>query len=428
MDPASPIAQLRHPGLGWPAAGRVRRPGAAPLEEVPDPAPGRGDPRHRLRCARLARPGGREGDPGRSGTTIGYDDPVTDPEAFGDLAGAARRGHRSAVRPRHLHRRTRAPGLPRRRHPGLAGRPLRWARSSSRTWSRPWPRSRSWSARSTTASRTGGAIDVLSLSIGYYHETPEDELFDPTHVRDPRGTREARHPGGVLGGQRRDQPPELPGGLRPVGATAWARSRARRTACRSSSCRCAEPQRPTDALFSNAGPWVRAYVPGAAVVSTMPTFQGGLQSAARTQGLRPGARDDRSRRLPGRLRRLERNVVRRPVAGRSDRPPPLVAAVGGRLDRVGDGSRQGSGGRSDRDHARLSACSPPPNSIERAVSEINSGRFGTARGLVGTALWTGRPATSWSARSRPASPTWKRRPGTGPRPCACARTHWRGRG
>ena len=26
----------------------------------------------------------------------------------------------------------------------------------------------------------GHPIDVLSLSLGYYHETPEDELFDPT--------------------------------------------------------------------------------------------------------------------------------------------------------------------------------------------------------------------------------------------------------
>ena len=31
----------------------------------------------------------------------------------------------------------------------------------------------------------------------------------------------------------------------------------------------------TDALFSNAGPWVAAYRPGASVMSTMPRFQGG---------------------------------------------------------------------------------------------------------------------------------------------------------
>jgi subtilisin family serine protease len=39
----------------------------------------------------------------------------------------------------------------------------------------------------------------------------------------------------------------------------------------------------TDALFSNAGPWVRAYAPGASVMSTLPGFQGGLEPSARTE-------------------------------------------------------------------------------------------------------------------------------------------------
>ena len=40
----------------------------------------------------------------------------------------------------------------------------------------------------------------------------------------------------------------------------------------------------TDALFSNAGPWVRVHTPGAAVMSTLPpTFQGGLEPQARTE-------------------------------------------------------------------------------------------------------------------------------------------------
>jgi subtilisin family serine protease len=39
----------------------------------------------------------------------------------------------------------------------------------------------------------------------------------------------------------------------------------------------------TDALFSNAGPWVRTFVPGAALVSTMPLFEGGLQPMARSE-------------------------------------------------------------------------------------------------------------------------------------------------
>ena len=39
------------------------------------------------------------------------------------------------------------------------------------------------------------------------------------------------------------------------------------------------------ALFSNTGDWVNCYAPGAAVLSTMPAFQGGLEP-----GLAPGVR------------------------------------------------------------------------------------------------------------------------------------------
>jgi hypothetical protein len=42
------------------------------------------------------------------------------------------------------------------------------------------------------------------------------------------------------------------------------------------------PNGTTDALFSNAGPWVRSYVEGASVLSTFPGFQGGLEPVART--------------------------------------------------------------------------------------------------------------------------------------------------
>lgn len=41
------------------------------------------------------------------------------------------------------------------------------------------------------------------------------------------------------------------------------------------------PDRRTTALFSNVGPWVRTYAVGAAVLSTLPDFTGGLQASAR---------------------------------------------------------------------------------------------------------------------------------------------------
>jgi subtilisin family serine protease len=43
------------------------------------------------------------------------------------------------------------------------------------------------------------------------------------------------------------------------------------------------PDLDSTALFSNTGPWVRVYEAGAAVMSTMPPFQGGLMPLARTR-------------------------------------------------------------------------------------------------------------------------------------------------
>ena len=59
----------------------------------------------------------------------------------------------------------------------------------------------------------GHPIDVLNLSMGYYHETPEDGLFDAHDADDPRRPRTQRRRGGHLGRQRRHQPSGLPGGL-----------------------------------------------------------------------------------------------------------------------------------------------------------------------------------------------------------------------
>jgi subtilisin family serine protease len=39
----------------------------------------------------------------------------------------------------------------------------------------------------------------------------------------------------------------------------------------------------TDALFSNTGPWVRAWAPGVALVSTLPTWNGGFLPLARVR-------------------------------------------------------------------------------------------------------------------------------------------------
>ncbi len=128
----------------------------------------------------------------------------------------------------------------------------------------------------------GRVIDVLSMSIGYYHETPDDLLFDPTLYAILEDL--SRHGTVVVcsAGNGATSRPAFPAAFSP-----WSDG----TGPVDADPHCLpivsvgalNPNLRTDALFSNAGPWVRAYVPGAALVSTMPPFQGGLQPVARTR-------------------------------------------------------------------------------------------------------------------------------------------------
>lgn len=121
-------------------------------------------------------------------------------------------------------------------------------------------------------------VDVVSLSLGYYHEDPRDAQFDPLLLAPLRALAQlgvlvvtsagndatgreifpasfAPHPDGHV---RATPVTEVPlvavGALNPDG---------------------------TAALFSNDGPWVRAWRPGAALVSTVPTtFDGGRQPSS----------------------------------------------------------------------------------------------------------------------------------------------------
>jgi serine protease len=124
-------------------------------------------------------------------------------------------------------------------------------------------------------------IDVLSLSMGYYHETPKDQLFDKT-MHDVLvdmtslgtlvvcsagndATSRPSFPAAFAPWEDDDGPVQTPTGSLPI-----------------VSVGALNPDEGADALFSNAGPWVRAFAPGAALMSTMPRFEGGLQPLART--------------------------------------------------------------------------------------------------------------------------------------------------
>ncbi len=118
-------------------------------------------------------------------------------------------------------------------------------------------------------------LDIVSLSLGYYHELPNDDDFDPVLLQQIRelGKRGVAvlasagndatcrevfpaaflpHPGGEVEDFERDCVPVVSvGALNPDG---------------------------TIALFSNGGPWVAQWRLGAALVSTFPTtFNGGGQ-------------------------------------------------------------------------------------------------------------------------------------------------------
>jgi hypothetical protein len=128
----------------------------------------------------------------------------------------------------------------------------------------------------------GLAIDVFSLSMGYYHETPEDLLFDPTMYDILRLMGECGVAVVCSAGNDATARPMFPAAFAP-----WADGKGGVAVSKDvvpvTSVGALNPNG-TDALFSNAGPWVRAYAPGAAVISTLPpSFEGGLEPVARTE-------------------------------------------------------------------------------------------------------------------------------------------------
>jgi subtilisin family serine protease len=134
-------------------------------------------------------------------------------------------------------------------------------------------------------------VDVVSMSLGYYHETPSDAAFDPLLLAPVRALGRLGVAVVVSAGNDATLRPmypaafaPYPGGLVPaplanevpvvaVGAT--------------------NPDRSV-ALFSNEGPWVHAHRPGASLVSTLPAFDGSRSPTLerRRSGLAPRATID----------------------------------------------------------------------------------------------------------------------------------------
>ncbi|MBG6055848.1 hypothetical protein IWX81_002276 [Salinibacterium sp. CAN_S4] len=132
------------------------------------------------------------------------------------------------------------------------------------------------------------AIDVLSLSLGYYHETPEDSKIDITLAEVLLRIRRAGTVVVCSAGNDATARPMFPAAFGPWSSTPSAGvpwiapdDSAAQDAAPLVSVGALNPNG-TTALFSNTGPWVRCYAPGASVVSTVPLIDGGAQPIART--------------------------------------------------------------------------------------------------------------------------------------------------
>ena len=141
-------------------------------------------------------------------------------------------------------------------------------------------------ARHREDPKTGFPIDVLNLSLSYYHETPIDGLFSLTLYQLLAKARELGCVVVCSAGNDAIDRPSFPASL-----WSWPGSDNGIRRDRDAplvSVGALNPSAQSVALFSNIGPWVQAYAPGAAVVSTSPAFVGGTQAVTRAdvEGLR----------------------------------------------------------------------------------------------------------------------------------------------
>ncbi len=130
-----------------------------------------------------------------------------------------------------------------------------------------------------SAKNADDIIDVLSLSLGYYREDPDDVAYTGVLARTLQSFAELGVAVVTAAGNDRTTTPMFPAGLasRRKGADVPA------TSVPLVSVGALNPSG-TKALFSNDGPWVSAWRPGANVVSTLPTtFDGSAQPVVVTQ-------------------------------------------------------------------------------------------------------------------------------------------------
>ncbi len=136
--------------------------------------------------------------------------------------------------------------------------------------------------RGASGGTDGVRVDVLNMSMGYYHETPADALFDPTMYDLLRALRECGTVVVTSAGNDATSGEQYPAAFTPhPGGFVTSPE----PGCAPLLSVGANNPDGTVALFSNCGDWVTSWATGAAVVTTMPPFQGGYEPQARTVAL-----------------------------------------------------------------------------------------------------------------------------------------------
>jgi subtilisin family serine protease len=125
-------------------------------------------------------------------------------------------------------------------------------------------------------------VDIVSMSLGYYHEEYEDLEFDPLLLAPIRALARLGVAIVVSSGNDATTRPMYPAAFAPYPSGVIPEVLVDELPVVAVGA--SNPDRSV-ALFSNEGPWVRAHRPGAALVSTLPPFDGSRTPSIEMDGM-----------------------------------------------------------------------------------------------------------------------------------------------
>jgi len=129
-----------------------------------------------------------------------------------------------------------------------------------------------------TDAKNRDVIDVLSLSMGFYHETPQDVADDGPLAAVLQAFADAGVAVVAAAGNEATRSKFFPAALAPTMTSGVPMT----------SVGALNPDGHTIALFSNSGPWITTHAPGAGIVSTVPTtLSGGYGRSIAVDGIDP---------------------------------------------------------------------------------------------------------------------------------------------